>query len=82
MTDEIPQRALRNDVSAILARVAAGEHLRVTVRGKPVADLTPVSDESRFVERSALEAILDRHPLDPGFAGDVDEVLGETVEDV
>lgn len=39
---EIPQRDLRNDVSAVLRDVAAGETVRVTVRGRPVAQLSPI----------------------------------------
>jgi len=41
MTD-IPARELRNDVSGVLRRVEAGEHLRVTVSGRPVAELVPL----------------------------------------
>ena len=33
---------LRNDVIAVLRRVEAGERLRVTVSGRPVAELVPV----------------------------------------
>lgn len=38
----IPQRDLRNDVSAVLRRVEAGEEFVVTVSGRPVAELRPV----------------------------------------
>ena len=34
-------RDLRNNVSAVLRRVEQGEHLRVTVHGRPIADLVP-----------------------------------------
>lgn len=40
----IPQRELRNDVSAVLRRVVAGEQLRVTISGHDVADLVPIED--------------------------------------
>jgi prevent-host-death family protein len=40
---EIPQRELRNSVSDVLRQVEAGASLRVTVRGRPVADLVPVA---------------------------------------
>ena len=39
----IAQRDLRNDVSAILRRVEAGEEFLVTVSGRPVAELRPVA---------------------------------------
>jgi prevent-host-death family protein len=37
----IPLRELRNDASAVLRRVEAGERLTVTIDGRPVADLVP-----------------------------------------
>jgi len=39
----IPQRELRNDVSAILRRVEAGEEFVVTVSGREVAELRPLT---------------------------------------
>lgn len=42
MTD-ISITALRQHASAPMARVAAGETLTVTVRGRPVAQLSPVA---------------------------------------
>lgn len=38
----IAQKELRNDVSAVLRRVEAGETLAVTVAGRVVAELIPV----------------------------------------
>ena len=54
---EIPQRELRNNVSQILRDVAAGESLVVTVRGRPMAELTPVRSDpgpQRFVAREGV----------------------------
>lgn len=39
--DRVGVRELRRDASAILRRVAAGETVEVTDRGRPVAVLTP-----------------------------------------
>lgn len=80
--EEVPQRNLRNDVSKVLKRVAAGQRLRVTVRGRPVADLVPVSEARTFVPRSEFEAILLDDPLDPGFADDIHAALGSTVDEL
>ncbi|WP_082181087.1 type II toxin-antitoxin system Phd/YefM family antitoxin [Actinomyces timonensis] len=41
-TAQISQRELRNDSSAVLRRVEAGEEMTVTRRGVPVARLSPV----------------------------------------
>jgi len=46
MATEIPQRDLRNRTAELLRRVEAGERLRITVHGHPVADLGPIEDES------------------------------------
>ena len=39
--DEIGIRELKASLSAVLRRVSAGEQVRVTVRGRPVADIVP-----------------------------------------
>ena len=40
---EVGVKELKNGLSAYLRRVAHGEQVRVTMRGKPVADLVPAS---------------------------------------
>jgi prevent-host-death family protein len=79
---EIPQRELRNDIANVLKRVARGQRLRVTVRGRPVADLIPVSAARRFVPRSEFGAILLEDPLDRRFQDDVRAALGGTVDEL
>jgi prevent-host-death family protein len=62
----IPQRELRNDVSAVLRRVEAGEEFVVTVSGRPVAELRPVMRKRRFVPTDELYAALaPPEPLSP-----------------
>jgi len=58
MATEVPQRQLRNETAALLRRVEAGEHLRITVHGHPVADLVPVQRRAAFVPREQLLAEL------------------------
>ena len=79
---EIPQRELRNNVAGVLREVAAGRRVRVTVRGRAVAELVPVSERSAFALRSDVETVLAEAPLDAGFAADVDAVVGSTIEDL
>jgi prevent-host-death family protein len=54
--DTIPQKELRNDVSAVLRRVEAGETLVITVAGRPVAELSPTG-RRRWVKGSELVRI-------------------------
>jgi prevent-host-death family protein len=49
MATEVPQRELRNNTASLLRRVEAGERLRITVHGHPVAELVPVDRANRFV---------------------------------
>jgi prevent-host-death family protein len=79
---EVPQRELRNDVANVLKRVAGGQRLRITVRGRPVADLVPVSEARRFVPRSEFGPILLEDPLDRTFQEDVRTALGGTVDEL
>lgn len=49
MATEVPQRQLRNNTAGLLRRVEAGERLRITVHGHPVAELVPVERAAPFV---------------------------------
>ncbi len=78
----IPQRELRNNIGRVLRQVEAGEHLRVTVDGRPVADLIPITEHRRRgVPWSEVERILREAPLDPGFADDITEAFGDRIDE-
>jgi prevent-host-death family protein len=84
----IPQRELRNNVSGVLRDVAAGETLRITVRGVPVADLVPVRDEPgprRYVPREDLLRAFGDLRLDEafvqGFLADVADATDDQPRD-
>lgn len=79
---EIPQRELRNDITRVLREVAEGKVVRVTVKGRPVADLVPVSEARRFVARADFESILRDSPLDRDFLKDVQATLSATVDEL
>jgi prevent-host-death family protein len=49
--DVVGVRELRQNLSVYLRRVRAGETLRVTERGQPVALLTPLPARSSVVDR-------------------------------
>jgi prevent-host-death family protein len=51
MTRTIPHRELRNNSSAILREVAAGETIRITNHGEIVAVLVPPSEADRLAPR-------------------------------
>jgi len=76
----IPLRELRNDVSRVLREVDEGRTIRVTVHGRPVADLVPVSRRRTWVPWSELVRVLAETPVDPGFAADA-RIEGEMRDD-
>lgn len=43
---EVTKTELNQQTARVLARVAAGEHLTITDRGRPIADLSPRSDSA------------------------------------
>ena len=79
---EIPQRELRNNISAVLRDVEAGQAVRVTVRGRPVAELVPVSPRKEHLSPAEVERIVRDAPLDPGFAADLEAAAGATIDEL
>ncbi len=79
---EIPQRELRNEIARVLRDVEAGERFRVTVSGRPVADLVPVTSGPRPTRREEIARILARAPLDAAFEADVASVVGDTIDEL
>ena len=70
----IPQRELRNNVSAVLRAAEAGETFTVTVRGRPVARVVPPGDPDRprvDVDRETIRRIIELPP-DDELAADLD----------
>ena len=71
----IPQRELRNSVSAILRAAEAGQTFTVTVHGRPVARVVPPGEPGRprtDVDRETIRGIL-ALPLDADLATELDE---------
>jgi prevent-host-death family protein len=81
MTD-IPARELRNDVSAVLRRVEHGERLRVTVSGRPVAELRPLVARPRSMDWNAFFRDSDRWRADPELAQELADLLPDTTDDL
>ncbi len=82
MTDrKLPQRELRNNVAGVLRAAEAGETFTITVRGRPVARLGPVSSDAprTDVDRATLRRLL-AEPVDDGLAADLD-AAEEPVDD-
>lgn len=78
MSDEVSVRELRNHTAAVLHRVEAGERLRVTVAGRPVAELGPLPQKMTWVPRQRLLDGLVQ--ADCGLRGELAAALPDTLD--
>ena len=80
MPDDISVCELRNHTADVLRRVERGEHLRVTVDRRPVAQLMPMPAGASWVaRRRALESLVQ---ADPGLRRDLGEALPDTIDEL
>lgn len=79
--DDIPARELRNDVSAVLRRVERGERLRVTVNGRPVAELVPLPRRPDSLPWKEFQRVLEGARADAALSLELVELLPETTDD-
>lgn len=63
----IPQRTLRNEIGEVLRRAERGERITITVDGRPVAELGPLSGGRRPAAPERLARILGDAPVDPAW---------------
>jgi prevent-host-death family protein len=79
----IPQRELRNRIGEVLRQVERGQRVRITVSGRPVADLVPIGGSRRtFVPRDAVTELLTNAPLDRSFQSDIATATEATIEEL
>ncbi len=58
-------------LSKLVERAAAGDTVRITRRGKPVAQITAVQTPRKRIDLSALRAMTDRMPAQRESARDL-----------
>lgn len=79
----VASRDLRNHTAAVLRRVSKGERVTVTVNGTPVAEIGPVRVPRRLsMSRNEFAELVLRHRADPGLRTDLDELAGDTTDDL
>jgi prevent-host-death family protein len=80
---EVPSRELRNDTAGVLRRVQAGEHVVITVSGRPVAQLVPLQRARRgWLGRDELLRRLAVARADPTLRADLARLAGDTTDDL
>jgi prevent-host-death family protein len=65
-------------LSKLVERAAAGDTVRITRRGKPVAQITAVQTPRKRIDLSALRAMTDRMPAQRESARDLVRRLNGT----
>lgn len=77
----IPQRELRNNVSDVLRRAERGEQFTITVDGRPVAALGPITGPRGPASPEQLERILADAPVDAAWHDDLTRLREEERDD-
>jgi prevent-host-death family protein len=81
MTD-VASRELRNNTRDLLDRVEAGEDIRITVDGRPVAILVSATRRRRFMPRSEFVKNVLAHRADPALRDELRALLPDTTDDL
>jgi len=79
----VASRDLRNHTADVLRQVAGGTTVTVTVNGKAVAEISPVtSRRSQFFSRTDIRRLVESVQADAGLAAELDQLAGETTDDL
>lgn len=73
-------RELRNQTARVIDAVRAGERVVLTVHGRAVADIVPHAERRRWLNGPGVGEELARRSADPGLSGELDELAGQTLE--
>jgi prevent-host-death family protein len=79
---EIGVRDLRNRTGQVIDAVQAGERVTLTVHGEPVADIVPHGRRARWLAGARLREQLRDRAADSQLTHDLDELAGQTLEEL
>jgi prevent-host-death family protein len=80
---KVGTRELRNTTADVIAAVLSGERVELTVRGESVADIVPHrASRTRWLTGETLRASLAGRQADVGLSAELDELAGQTIDDV
>jgi len=77
---EVASRELRNDTRGLLRRVEAGEHVVITVDGRPVAVLAPLASRPRWVSRDEFVRRFANRQADAALAAELRELAPDDTD--
>jgi prevent-host-death family protein len=78
---EVASRELRNDTRGLLRRVEAGEHVVITVDGRPVAVLGPVSGRPRWMSNVEFVRRFAGRQADAALADELRQLAPDYTDD-
>jgi prevent-host-death family protein len=79
---EVSIRQLRNHTADVIAAVQSGERMVLTNHGRPIADVVPHVERSRWVPGDVvLRALRDGAAADPGLRADLDASFDGSTDD-
>ncbi len=81
-SDEVAVRDLRNHTTSVLRRVERGERLRVTVNGRPVAEIGPLARRREAVPWPEASQVLETCRADAGLLDDLRRAVPDTTDDL
>jgi len=79
---DIGVRDLRNETGRVMDAVRSGERVTLTVNGEPVADIVPHGRRTRWLSGPTLNRQLLDRAADPALRKDLDEVAGQTLDEL
>ena len=79
---EIGVRDLRNRTASVIDAVKAGERVVLTVNGDPMADIVPHGRRSRWLGGESLREQLRERAADPALRHELDELAGQTLDEL
>jgi prevent-host-death family protein len=79
---DIGVRDLRNQTGRVIDAVRAGERVTLTVHGEPVADIVPHERRTRWLSGPELRQQLVDRAADPALRQDLDELVGQTLDEL
>ncbi len=79
---QVSVRELRNRTASVVAAVKAGESVTLTSNGEPVADIVPHGRRARWLPGGWLADQLSERQADAQLTGDLDNLVGQTIDDL
>jgi prevent-host-death family protein len=79
---EIGVRDLRNRTARVIDAVKAGERVVLTVNGEPTADIVPHGQRTRWLGGDQMREQLAHRSADPALRGELDDVAGQTLDEL